>query len=213
MEGEFERRSHSFERRAAPHQAVQKLLPVPGGLKTYEQDPSILVTDESRACPICPDGHRLRSHGYYHRTAILLADHVVGDLPVVRLFCAVTGRTVSLLPDFCIPRHQHGPEVLGTFLHEHTVAGRPLVESMRQARPSTPCHAVAQSLLAGFRRRDGPIRAYLARIQPRTPVLAAARLREVAQLVVGLCTDFTKAAIAFLSHGPELHRIHQVGLA
>ena len=213
MEGEFERCSHSVSNRAAPHQAVQKLLPVLGGLKTYEQDPSVLVTDESRSCPFCPDGHRLRSHGYYRRTAILLADHVVGDLLVVRLFCAVTGRTVSLLPDFCIPRHQHGPEVLGTFLHEHTIAGRPLVESMRRARPSTPCHAVAQSLLAGFRRRDGPIRAYLARIQPRTPVLPPSKLRETAQLVVGLCTGFATAAIAFLIHGPELHRTHDVGLA
>jgi len=190
---------------------VQKLLPVPGGLKTYQQDPSILVTPESRRCPICPDGHRLRSHGYYHRTAILLADQVVGRLPVVRLFCVVTGRTVSLLPDFCIPRHQHGPEVLGTFLQQYAVAGRPLGEAMRSARPSTPCHAVAQSLLAGFRRRDGPIRAYLARILTRTPVLAPSKLREVAQLVVGLCTGFTTAAHAFLSRGPDLHRIHQIG--
>jgi len=192
---------------------MQKVLPVPGGLKAYERDCSILVTEESRSCPFCPDGHRLRRHGHYHRTALLLGDQVVGHLPVVRLFCVVTGRTVSLLPDLCIPRHQHGPEVLGTFLHEHAIAGRPLVESMRHARPSTPCHSVAQSLLGGFQRRDGPIRAYLSRIRHRVPVLAPSRLRAIAQLVAGLCTGFATAAIAFLSHGPELHRIHQVGLA
>jgi hypothetical protein len=193
---------------------VQKLLPVRGGLNAYLAVPEILVDERSLQCPFCAEQHRLRRHGYYHRY-VLDEGRQPARVPVRRLLCVHTGKTVSLLPDFCIPRRQHGPAILGTFLAGY-VSGLPLLTSLRAARPDTSCHSVAQSLLRGFLARAGPIRAYLARIHPRAiepPRSACGPRREVSALMVALCLGFANAAKAFIHHGVGLHTMQQIGLA
>jgi hypothetical protein len=176
--------------------------------------PDMLVTEQSRQCPFCREKHRLRLHGHYRRL-VLVPGHVPLELPIRRLLCVHTGRTVSLLPGFCIPRRQHGPEIVGTFLDEYS-RGLPLVSALRAARADAPCHSVAQSLRNGFLARADKIRTYLARLRARAldlAVPATGRRREVAALLVGLCHGFATAADAFVRHGVELHAALHIGLA
>jgi hypothetical protein len=176
--------------------------------------PDVLVGERTRQCPFCSEPHRLRLHGRYHRW-VIVEGGLVAKAPVQRLFCVHTGRTVSLLPDFCIPRRQHGPVILGTFLAGYA-AGQTLLAALRDARPDAPSHSVAQSLRKGFLSRAGPIRAYLARLRARaveTPPSAPGLRREVSALLVALCLGFAKVALAFAHHGVGLHAMQQIGLA
>jgi len=202
------------KRRTAGY-AVQRVFRVEGGLKAYGDEPDMLLkVAGARSCPFCPDGHRLRLHGHYHRFA-LLPDGVEVRLAVRRLLCAPTGQTVSLLPDFCTPRRQHGPEILGVLLHGYAVGGMPLLAALRAARPAAAGHSVAQALRDGFLARAGPIRAFLARLRHRAiePPLASGRRREVAALLVGLCLGFATAGHALVVHGVALHAMAGIGFA
>lgn len=175
----------------------------------------MLVSEESRKCPFCADKHRLRLHGHYHRFALAPDERGASRVPIRRLLCVPTGRTVSLLPDFCIPRRQHGPAILGTFL-EGYARGQSLLAALRAARPDAPGHSVAQSLRKGFLTRAGPIRTYLARLRARAlepPPSAPGPRREVCALLVGLCHGFATAADALQRHGVFLHAALQIGLA
>lgn len=104
-----------------------------------------------------------------------------------------------MLPDFCIPRRQHGAAVLGAFLAGYA-AGKPLVAALRK----------------GFLARGARIRAYLARLRARAlepPPATPGCRSEVRVLVAALCLGFVKAAAAFIHHGVGLHAMQQVGLA
>ena len=136
-------------------------------------------------------------------------------MPICRLLCARTGMTVSLLPDFCLPRRQHGPAIVGTFLSGYAEGGT-LLGALREARTDAAGHSVAQSLRQGFLARAGPIRAHLARLRARAidpPATACSQRRAVAALLVGLCHGFAAAAEAFVHHGVGLHAMAQIGLA
>lgn len=194
--------------------AVQKLLPVGGGLNAYVAAPEVLVDEASRECPFCAEKHRLRLHGHYRRR-VLLPDGHTAVVPVRRLLCAQVGRTVSLLPDFCMPRRQHGPAILGTFLARYA-EGEALTAALRAAHPAASGHSVAQSLRTGFLLRGGRIRAYLAQLRARAvdpPASAPGFRGEVRALLAGLCLGFAKAAEAFVHHGVGLHAMQQIGLA
>jgi hypothetical protein len=174
----------------------------------------MLVTEDSRQCPFCRDKHRLRLHGHYHRV-VLVPGEAPLRVPIRRLVCVHVGKTVSLLPDFCVPSRQHGPAILGTFLASYA-KGESLLAALRTARPEAPGHSVAQSLRKGFIARAGPIRTYLARLRARavdTPPSVIGRRREVAALLLGLGHGVATAADAFVRHGVELHAALQIGLA
>jgi len=68
---------------------------------------------------------------------------------VHRLYCPREGKTLSLLPDFCVPRRQHSAVVLGYFLLFLSL-GCGLVGSLRRVRGEAPSHSVAQHLRDGF---------------------------------------------------------------
>jgi hypothetical protein len=177
--------------------------------------PDMLVTEGSRECPFCRERHRLRLHGHYHRVVLMAGDRSPLRVPIRRLLCVRVGRTVSLLPDFCVPRRQHGPAILGTFLAGYA-SGQPLLAALRAARPDAPGHSVAQSLRKGFLVRAGPIRTYLARLRARAvepPLSDPGPRRETAALLAGLCHGFPTAADALLRHGVNLHAALQIGLA
>jgi len=187
---------------------------VRGGLNAYVAAPEALVDESARACPFCAEPHRLRLHGHYHRRT-LLPDGVAAMIPVRRLLCARVGRTVSLLPDFCIPGRQHGPAVLGKFLAGYA-EGMTLLAALRAVRPDAPGHSVAQSLRRGFLARGGRIRTYLAQVRARAlepPPSTAGFRGEVRPLLAALCLGFALAAEAFAHHGVRLHTMQQIGLA
>ncbi len=193
---------------------MQRVCRVPGGIKAYLESPGCLVTSESRQCPFCEGFHRLRIHGWYLRFALFLFTPP-RRIAVRRLLCVVTGRTVSLLPDFCLPKRQHGPAILGNFLHAY-IGGKTLLSALRKARGEASAHSVAQSLRDGFLRRAHEIRAYLAGLFSKgieVPAKISKEKHRLASLVVGLLEGFSETDHAFLHHGYHFHRKFALGLA
>ena len=191
---------------------MQRVLEVTGGIKRYLSDPGCLVTPENRVCPICPIPHKLWRHGTYTRQVLLPDPDPVESIPVFRLFCARTGRTVSLLPDFCLPRRQHGPGILGRFLAAY-VRGIPLLDALRSVRGDAPSHGVAQSLRDGFLRRLTQLHAYLGPIRAQPPPEVAPGRRPIALVFYRLIHGFSDVARALVHHGLRFHHTFGVGLA
>jgi hypothetical protein len=195
---------------------MQKVCKAPGGVKAYRENPDCLVDPETLTCPFCPDGHRLWRHGWYERQALLPDPAPAVTIPIRRLICPVTGRTVSLLPDFCLPRRQHGPEILGGFLEAYLLRGMILLGALRSVRAEAAGHSVAQSLLRGFDRRTQGIQAYLAQRRPRRPRVpdgVPAPLRALAALILELRRGFRDIQAAFVHHGRVFHAFGRQGLA
>jgi hypothetical protein len=193
---------------------MQRVLALAGGIKSYLASPDCLFSDETRCCPFCDDPHPLRVHGWYERYVILPPTEGTEQIPVRRLLCARVGRTVSLLPDFCLPRRQHGAGVLGLFLHGR-VAGLSLLAALCRARGECgPWHSVAQSLERGFLAREDRIRAYLSRLRARLrePGRAGPQ-RRLCSLVLGLVGEASSVVAAFVHHGRQFHDQFQLGLA
>lgn len=189
------------------------VVAVPGGSKAYFDDPRCVLTAELHRCPFqdCPEDHPLHLHGSYERWMVFPGGEGTKRGDVLRLLCTRTGKTVSLLPDFCLPRRQHGPGVLGRFLFELVRAGGGLLRALRTARGDAPHHSVAQSLRDGFLERAGKLKSYLARLQPR--VEHAALEPVLAVLVQGLCRGIRDPERAFRHHGLLFHRRYKQGLA
>ena len=198
---------------------MQRVLPLGAGLQAYREleDPADVAG--ALDCPFCPDRHPLRRHGWYPRWAYLpqpgprVVEH---RLRVRRLLCPHTRRTVSLLPDFCLPRRQYGPEALGRLLHLYAFVRHALLRAFRALRPQASGHSVAQHLVRGFLRRRPQLSAYAGGLSPRVapppPGLDRPRL-EVATLLLPLLGGHADAACALRGHGAPFHARFALGLA
>ena len=194
---------------------MQRVCHVAGGIKSYLEEPNCLVCDQTRECPFCADAHRLELHGWYERWALFPDPQQPVRLPIRRLYCPAAGQTVSLLPDFCLPRRQHGPAILGGFL-KAVLDGADLLKALRHVRAETAWHSVAQSLRDGFLRRQVKIRAYAARLHRRVvelPEQVPRSQRTLAELFFGLVEGFKSPATAFVFHTPHFHERFADGLA
>jgi hypothetical protein len=189
---------------------IQRLVRIEGGLKGYLAigDPAELegVLD----CPFCKGRHRLRLHGWYARWVCLLIDGVLREerLRIRRLLCVEKMKTVSLLPDFCIPRRQYGVEVLGYFLECFVVLKLSYLRALRRVRPVAERHSVVQQLIVAFLSRHSAIAGFMGTLLHRVHAEIAAdvrgRRREAARLFLPFlegCADGASAlrdrALAF----------------
>jgi hypothetical protein len=139
---------------------MQRVCSVPGGVKSYCRES--LRKRENRDCPFCPANHLLHYHGFYLRNVLLEQEDIV--IEVQRLRCARMKRTVSLLPDFCLPYRQTSVAVVGAFLWGYLLKGLALCRALVRARPGCRLrlwHSTAQRLLQGFRHQAERIRAWL----------------------------------------------------
>jgi hypothetical protein len=68
--------------------------------------------DAPEKCPHkgCHTPIKMRKHGFYER--YIVGFEFVGKISVRRYICPMCGRTVSMLPSFCVPRLQYGVEVI-----------------------------------------------------------------------------------------------------
>ncbi len=197
---------------------MQRILRVPQGLKAYHEAGDRADTPGDRECPFCSDHHPLRAHGWYPRWAYLpdgerLAEHQV---LVRRFLCPHVLRTVSLLPDFCLPRRQYGPEALGLLLNFFALLGLSLLMAFRRLRPEVERHSVPQHLVAGFLLRRPQLTAYVGGLferSPQPPSGIVGRRLEVARFLVPLCHERPSAAAALRHHGLPFHRRFALGLA
>jgi hypothetical protein len=195
---------------------LQRVCPCPGGVKSYVASVEALLTEEALRCPFCADGHRLRQNGRYRRWALLPDPTPAERIPVLRLRCSRTGRTVSLLPDFCLPRRQHGPGILGIFVDGVVHHGVGLHAALRRARGAAMEHSTAQSLMRGFVRRQDALRTYLAGLRARAippPDGFAGLRRALAPVVLALLADHPDPVSAFVHHGHQFHRRFALALA
>lgn len=95
-------------------QPMQILHPFAGSLQHYEAE--LAAPDRYRPdhCPQCEAKHPLTAHGFYTRT---LADTVKDSIVRVRRYlCQSCKRTVSLLPQFCLPYLRSSITVIALFL-------------------------------------------------------------------------------------------------
>jgi hypothetical protein len=136
-------------------------------------------------------------------------------IEVLRLYCPAQKRTVSLLPDFCIPRRQHGPAVLAGFLLGLLFEGLTLLGALRKVRPTAEHHSVAQSILRGFVKRVDKLASYLSRVTPQAPELPELpqqSRRHLAQRVLWLSAGWHDLAAALVHHGRGFHLQSGLGL-
>lgn len=194
---------------------MQRVSPVPGGVNAYQENSRVILTAENRACPFCPDGHCLRIHGTYQRQALFPDRSAPETLTIHRLLCVRRRRTVSLLPDFCLPRRQHGPSILALFLLA-LLEGAGLLKAIRSVRGEVRHHSTAQALLRGFLQRGKEIQTYLARVRHRAlgpPKRVPPEHRLLGALFYGLVHGFHDPSSAFTFHGSRFHERYQLGLA
>lgn len=191
---------------------MQRVCRFEGEVKRYERDPSCLLGPSEGQCPFCDSGHPLRRHGFYGRWIHLPEEAEPRRIRVLRLLCPFTGRTVSLLPDFCSPRRQYGVGVLGLFLHAWAVKGRTLDGALEAAGLRGRSHGQAQSFLSGFRRQRKQLQAHLSACLPRWRSPPFGPRRDIAASVLTILELGGGIVRSFVRCGRELHRDFGVGL-
>ena len=103
-----------------------------------------IFPEPPRRCPFkdCSLAITFKKHGYYERYYI--SKTFMGILYIRRYICPACGRTISMLPVFCIPKFQYSYLDIIHFLHEVFQAGTPIkrcVIKLREYFPSIDrCH-------------------------------------------------------------------------
>lgn len=152
-------------------------------------------------CPYCPDGHRLRWHGGYQRYAVSAKRE--DRVWIRRLLCATHGRTVSLLPDFLLPRKQHVWDVIAAFFHAFAWLGLSLAASMRKAIPSAASRQKAWYWCHSLLRQRTTIRTYL---REACRGAAPARPRGLRPAVTALLAPLLRTDRSYAHDWPEHSR-------
>ncbi len=127
---------------------------------------------------------------------------------VLRLLCAATGHTVSLLPDALLPRKQYAIAVVAAFFTAWAVEGLSLAASMARATNSYPSRQKGTYWIRCLDRNLPAVQAYLASVRPRqtAPPSSPGRLRaRVARVLTILRAGFQSLPAAFRFHSRNLH--------
>jgi len=199
---------------------IQKITELSGTINKILCDATAGITEVPQGadlCPFCEPSHRLRRHGTYRRTAVT-ADAVF-FVSIQRLLCAATGKTVSLLPDFLLPRKQHVIPVVAAFFLAFALQNLSLAASMVYATTIYPSRQKGTHWIRCLLRNVPAVRAYLASVLPRQRIpqseaapppsprsgfitRARARLKPLLEL---LRNGFRSLQDAFRFHSRNLH--------
>jgi hypothetical protein len=115
-------------------------------------------------CPQCQVRHPLTAHGFYLRTLIDVAFD--GMIRVRRYLCQSCKRTVSLLPEFCLPYLRSSIVMIALFLLTHLLDGQTLAAAVKATQTSMP-YQRGQFWIRRFRRQaEGLCTALSALIRP-----------------------------------------------
>jgi transposase-like protein len=110
-----------------------------------------LFPDEPLKCPFkdCSMPVKLKKHGYYARYYI--SRRFNGIIYIRRYICPVCGRTVSMLPVFCLPRFQYSALDIFNMLYELNKLGESLKKYI--ARIKKYFSAIGRRHLNYYKRR------------------------------------------------------------
>ena len=195
---------------------MQKIIEFAGGINRYRElsgKKSLHIPDGADMCPFCEPSHPMRRHGTYSRTAVTAGE--VFCVAVLRLLCAATGHTVSLLPDFLLPRKQHVVVVVAAFFTGWALKGLSLTASVHQATSSYPSRQKGAYWVRCFDRNLPKTRSYMASVRPRQtpPAPSPGRLRDrVARVLDVLREGFHSLSSAFEFHSRNMHALIGVAL-
>jgi hypothetical protein len=147
---------------------MQKITELSGTINKILRDAAAGITAVPQGadlCPFCEPTHRLRRHGTYRRTAVTA--EAVFCVSIQRLLCAATGGTVSLLPDFLLPRKQHVIPVVAAFFLAFALQRLSLAASMVGATIIYPSRQKGTYWIRCLLRNAPIIQAYMASMRPR----------------------------------------------
>lgn len=134
-----------------------------------------------------------------------------------RLLCAAKLKTVSQLPDFCVPRRQYGVGVLGYFIECFVVMKLSYLGALRRLRPTAERHSVVQQLIAGFVSRRAAITGLIGTLFHRVHTEISAemegRRREAASLFLPLREGYADGSTALIDHALAFFEHCRMGFA
>ena len=208
----------TVDRSTGSRGTTQRVLRLGACPQAYSTEFERLDPARAGACPYCPDRHRLRAHGSYERWVFVLDGQIAREerIRVKRFLCARSGQTVSLLPDFCLPRRRYGSEVVGLLLQVVSTVGASLTSAFARLRHELEGPRSAQALVAGFLARRPQLEGYAARLRQRAPALPAglgAYRQEVARLFLPLRAGQRSGPAALRHHGRAFHDRFRQGIA
>jgi len=189
---------------------IQKILRVVGGIKQYvSAKGEIAIPSHLETCPFCTPIHPLRRHGFYRRWAVTNA--VLHYIRIRRLLCPATKRTVSLLPDFLVPRKQFVLAVIAAFFQAYLWLGLSLAASVRAATRIHPARQKGRFWCRAVASRARTLRAYAAQLPsaardagPAPPAAGALRA-ELHALLAPLFPGAADLVSALRHHSPHMH--------
>jgi hypothetical protein len=197
---------------------VQRIIDFDGGIKQYLVRAPSSIPSGSDLCPFCRPTHRLRRHGSYCRNAVTAVDS--HRIAVQRLYCPATGRTVSLLPDFLVPRKQHTAPVIAAFLYAFAWLGLGLAAAVSKATRVYPSRQKGRFWARAIAARGHVIRAYVATQRARVSappsdalLLAHPVRRLLYSLLAPLRVGYADLPAAFVHHSRRMHAAHGLALA
>ena len=159
-------------------------------------------------CPICKETHRLRRHGFYERNCVLKEKYF--STKIRRLLCAKTGKTVSLLPDFLLPRKQHACSVIASFFYFRVFMGISLTSAILKATSISPSRQKGAFWIKMLLRNSKIIKVYLAGLFHRQKLVRDKNLYDTRRLkcralLEPLSSGYNTLSEAFIYHNRKIH--------
>ena len=107
-------------------------------IRMFSKKNSKSFPDAPERCPFkdCTMPVKLQKHGYYSR--FFISKSFLGRIYIRRYICPVCGRTVSMLPMFCIPRFQYSSDDIINILRDFYHSGISLNKFIEQLKIDFP---------------------------------------------------------------------------
>ena len=120
-------------------------------IKEFSKKNSSAFPDAPERCPFkdCKMPVKLQKHGYYSR--FYISKSFFGRIYIRRYICPICGRTVSMLPMFCIPRFQYSGDDIMNTLRNFYQSGISLKKFIEQLKADLP--ALERRHINYYRRR------------------------------------------------------------
>ncbi len=120
-------------------------------IRMFSKKNSKSFPDAPERCPFkdCTMPVKLQKHGYYSR--FFISKSFLGRIYIRRYICPVCGKTVSMLPMFCIPRFQYSANDIIKTLRGFYHSGSSLKQFIEQLKADFP--ALERRHINYYRRR------------------------------------------------------------